>query len=255
MEAMGTPPCRIHNLILLMNIGEKKWLEVQKEKWTCVKVKFNENASQYDSQRKKLIPCFDDFYTIATSIAETNANPPSILDIGAGTGLLSSFILDKFPDANVTLIDISENMLEVAKERFKDKPNVTFIIDDYTKYKFDEKFDVVISSLSIHHLTEDEKKRLFHDIYSSLNNNGVFINADQVLGSTPFIEALYTRDWKNKVETSGLSKEEISSAYERAKLDKMSSLDDQINWLKDIGFLDVDCVYKYFNFVVLFGRK
>lgn len=54
-----------------------------------VKVKFNENARQYDGQRKKLIPCFDDFYSIAVSMAETNTNNPDILDIGAGTGLLS----------------------------------------------------------------------------------------------------------------------------------------------------------------------
>jgi len=220
-----------------------------------VKVKFNENASQYDSQRKKLIPCFDDFYSIATSIAKTNINNPNILDIGAGTGLLSFFILDKFPNANVTLIDISEKMLDVAKERFKANPNVTYIIHDYTKYKFDKKYDVIISSLSIHHLTEVEKKRLYYDIYSSLNKDGVFINADQVLGETPFIESLYKKDWKYKVENSGLPKEEILSAYERAKLDKMSTLEDQTNWLKDIGFLDVNCVYKYYNFVVLFGRK
>ena len=220
-----------------------------------IKVKFNENSSQYDSQRNKLIPCFDDFYSIAISIAETNTNNPNILDIGAGTGLLSSFILEKFPDANVTLIDISEKMLDVAKERFKANPKVTYIIDDYTKYKFDKKYDVVISSLSIHHLTGDEKKQLYHNIYSSLNENGVFINADQVLGESPFIEALYKRDWRYKVENSGLSREEILSAYERAKLDKMSTLEDQINWLQDSGFLDVDCVYKYYNFVVLFGRK
>ena len=220
-----------------------------------VKLKFNENAGQYDSQRKKLIPCFDDFYSIATSIAETTTNNPSILDIGAGTGLLSSFILDKFPKANLTLIDISEKMLDVAKARFKDNPNVRFIIDDYTNYKFDIKYDVVISSLSIHHLSGDEKKQLYHNIYSSLNKDGVFINADQVLGESPFIESLYKRDWRYKVENSCLSREEILSAYERAKLDKMSTLADQINWLQDSGFLDVDCVYKYFNFVVLFGRK
>lgn len=220
-----------------------------------VKVKFNENAIQYDNQRKKLIPCFDDFYSIATSIAETNVNNPNILDIGAGTGLLSSFILEKFPDAKITLIDLSEKMLDVAKERFKGNPNVTYIIDDYTKYKFDTKYDVIVSSLSIHHLTSDEKKQLYHSIYSSLNKDGVFINADQVLGGTDFIESLYKRDWKYKVENSGLSREEIYSAYERVKLDKMSTLDDQINWLKEIGFIDVDCVYKYFSFMVLFGRK
>lgn len=221
-----------------------------------VKVKFNENASQYDSQRKKLIPCFNDFYSTAVSVAETNSmNSPKVLDIGAGTGLLSSFILERFPDANLTLIDISEKMLEVAKERFKDIPNIEYIIDDYTKYKFDKKFDLIISSLSIHHLTENEKRQLYFDIYSFLNKDGVFINADQVLGRTPFIESLYKRDWKTKIENSSLSKDEIVSAYERTKLDKMSTLEDQISWLKDIGFLDVDCVYKYFNFVVLFGRK
>lgn len=146
-------------------------------------------------------------------------------------------------------------MLDVARERFKSNPNLTYIVDDYTKHKFDKKYDVVISSLSIHHLTGDEKKQLYHNIYSSLNENGVFINADQVLGGTPYIESLYKRDWKYKVENSGLSEEEICLAYERAKLDKMSTLEDQINWLNDSGFLDVDCVYKYFNFVVLFGRK
>lgn len=220
-----------------------------------IKLKFNENASQYDGQRKKLIPCFDDFYSIAISLAETNTDNPEILDIGAGTGLLSFLILEKFPDANVTLIDLSEKMLDAAKERFNGNPNFTYIIDDYTKYKFDKMYDVVMSSLSIHHLTGDEKRQLFHNIYSGLNKNGVFINADQVLGGTPDIESLYKRDWKYKVENSGLSKEEILSAYERAKLDKMSTLEDQMNWLKDVGFLDVDCVYKYFNFVVLFGRK
>lgn len=118
-----------------------------------------------------------------------------------------------------------------------------------------KKYEIVVPSLSIHHLTDIEKKELYARIYSILNQDGVFINADQVLGSTPFIEALYKRDWKFKVDNSGLSKDEIHSAYERTELDKMATLDEQLNWLKDIGFLDVDCIYKYYNFVVMFGRK
>lgn len=220
-----------------------------------VKEKFDENASEYDSQRRKLIPCFDDFYSIAVSLAKTNKSNPDILDIGAGTGLLSSSVMEALPNAKLTLIDISEKMIEIAKNRLKYKPAVKYIIDDYTKYKFDETYDVVVSSLSIHHLPDNQKRELYANIYSILNPNGIFINADQVLGNTPFIESLYKSDWKRKVENSGLSQYEINSAYERTKLDKMASLDDQLTWLKEIGFLDVDCVYKYYNFVVMFARK
>lgn len=222
--------------------------------YSDIRERYNDNAGLYDSQRKKLIPCFEDFYSMAVSLIETDNVKPDILDIGAGTGLLSSFILEKIPDAHITLIDISEKMLEAAKSRFKDKA-VACIIADYTKYQFGKKYDFVVSSLSIHHLTDKEKRQLYANIYSILKQNGLFINADLVLGSTPAIEALYQRILRYKVENSGLSKEELQSAYERSKLDKTAALEDQINWLKEIGFSDVDCVYKYYNFAVIFGRK
>lgn len=177
------------------------------------------------------------------------------MDIGSGTGLFSSFILNKYPDAKTTLIDISEKMINIAKERFSNLANITYIIDDYTSYEFDNKFDIIVSSLSIHHLTDIEKKSLYKRIYELLNNGGIFVNADQVLGHTPSLETLYKNDWKSKVENSGLTEEEIHSAYERTKLDKMSTLEEQLNWLEESGFKDVDCIYKYFNFVVIYGRK
>lgn len=219
--------------------------------------KFNENAAQYDSQRVKLIPCFHDFYTIPVSLIKINTQSknPSVLDIGAGTGLLSSLILEKYPAAKMTLIDISEKMFDVAKERLSNFPDVKYILSDYTTYEFDGEFDIIVSALSIHHLTDTEKKDLYQKAFSMLKKGGLFINADQVLGQTPFLEALYKSDWNDKIESSGLSQEELAAAHERTKLDKMSTLEDQLNWLRESGFEDVDCVYKYFNFVVLYGRK
>ncbi|MFC3885948.1 class I SAM-dependent methyltransferase [Bacillus songklensis] len=172
---------------------------------------------------------------------------PSVLDIGAGTGLFSSFIKEKYPNAQITLIDLSEKMMDVSKERFTNHKDVHYVIADYTEYKFEEKFDIIISSLSIHHLSDEEKRKLYHKIFFLLNQDGVFINADQILGHTPFIESLYKNDWKNKIETSDLTEQEIEAAYERTKLDKMATLEDQIHWLKESGFKDVDCIYKYFN--------
>ncbi|WP_042352856.1 class I SAM-dependent methyltransferase [Bacillus massiliigorillae] len=220
-----------------------------------VKEQFNENAPHYDNQRKRLIPCFHDFYSIPISIIETKNNAPTVLEIGAGTGLFASFLKEKYPQAHITAIDLSEKMLDVAKERFQNDKDIDYINADYTTHNFKGTFDIVISSLSIHHLTDEEKQKLYNKIYDLLNPNGIFINADQVLGQTAYIETLYTNDWKAKIEASGLTQQELTAAFERTKLDKMATLADQLNWLTESGFQDVDCIYKYFNFVVLFGRK
>ncbi|MCC4771582.1 methyltransferase domain-containing protein [Methanosarcina sp. DH2] len=217
--------------------------------------KFDAISKKYDEQRKKFIPCFNDFYGTTVSVASVNKENPDILDIGAGTGLLSSFMMKRYPEASFTLIDISEKMLDMAKDRFKNNSNVKYIAADYSKYDFVEKYDMVISALSIHHLEDEDKRDLYKKSYSILKENGIFINADQVHGETPFIENLNKTTWRLYVEGSGLPEEEILAGYERTKLDKDSKLDQQLDWLKETGFRDVSCIYKYYQFAVMFGRK
>jgi tRNA (cmo5U34)-methyltransferase len=221
--------------------------EIQKE--------FDNISKKYDEQRKKFIPCFDDFYGVAVSIASVDKENPDILDIGAGTGLLSGFLMEKYPKASFTLIDLSEKMLDIAKDRFRSNSNIKYTVGDYSKYNFVEKYDLVVSALSIHHLEDEEKKVLYEKIYSMLKQNGIFINADLVSGETSFIENLNKTTWKRYIEYSGLPEEEILAGYERMKFDKESKLDQQINWFKEIGFCDVSCVYKFYNFAVMFGRN
>lgn len=220
-----------------------------------IQKKFDEVSKKYDGQGRKFIPCFDDFYGITLSAAISDIENPNILDIGAGTGLLSSFLIKKYPKATFTLIDLSEKMMDMAKERFINYPNVKYIIGDYTKYTFSEKYDIVASALSIHHLEDESKKELYKKIYSILHKNGVFINADQVNGETPFIESFNKTIWIQSIEKSGLSIEDRNAGYERMKLDKEAKLNDQLTWLNDIGFTDVSCIYKYYKFAVMFGRK
>jgi tRNA (cmo5U34)-methyltransferase len=220
-----------------------------------VKEKFNAHASQYDEQRRKLIPCFFDFYSIPVSLLHFSKKPLRILDIGAGTGLFSSFIKEKYPDAHFTLIDVSDQMLEKAKERFKNEQHIEFIVSDITNYKFEHSFDIVISSLAIHHLEDKQKHKLYEQIYDLLHTGGIFINADQVLGHSSIIEELYKKDWSERIAASGLTHEQIEAAHERTKLDKMATLHDQLNWLTASGFSTVDCIYKFFNFVVIYAQK
>ncbi|KRF13366.1 class I SAM-dependent methyltransferase [Paenibacillus sp. Soil787] len=221
-----------------------------------ITTKFNEIAEKYDSQRRKLIPCFDDFYHTAASLVKVDHASPRILDLGAGTGLFSSYVINQYPNAMLTLIDLSQGMLDIAKQRFgENRANVTYIAEDYSVFETSEPFDCVISSLSIHHLEDQAKHDLYKKIFKLLKPGGFFVNADQVLGSSPFLDQLYRSDWAAKVEATDLTPEALQAAYERTKLDKMAPLDQQLNWLRACGFIDVDCVYKYYNFVVMYAGK
>jgi tRNA (cmo5U34)-methyltransferase len=220
-----------------------------------VKQMFDAAAGEYDRERRQLIPCFDDFYGTALSLIEMDHPSPRILDLGAGTGLFSAFIVQKYPDARLTLIDFSESMLERARRRFAGNPHMQYIAADYTRHSFAETYDAVVSSLSIHHLSHDEKCKLFAAVYGILREGGIFVNADQVQGNTPAADAYYRKRWLEAIRQSGLSEEAIQASIERRKLDVNAKLADQLQWLEEAGFADADCVYKHMDFAVFYGRK
>ncbi|MFF2483787.1 class I SAM-dependent methyltransferase [Paenibacillus sp. NPDC058071] len=220
-----------------------------------VKSLFDAVASDYDRQRKQLIPCFEDFYGMALSLVESNNPSPKILDLGAGTGLFSSMVLQKFPNSQITLVDLSEKMLEGARERFRQADNIHYVTGDYSNLTFSESYDIVISSLSIHHLPHSAKKKVFSTVHQLLEDGGIFVNADQVAGKQPKIDDFYKRRWLAYINESGLSKESIDASIERRKLDMNAKLEDQIKWMEQAGFGEVDCMYKHLDFAVFFGRK
>lgn len=221
----------------------------------AIKEQFDTVAKKYDSQRRHLVPCLEDFYGIAAELIEIDSKHPNILDIGAGTGLLTYYIYQRYSRANYTLIDISEEMLNISKQRFEGLSGIEYIAADYTKYSFKKEYDAVVSALSIHHLTEEDKQRVFDKAYNTLKDGGIFINADQVLGACEETEAINRRNWLKRIEASPLTAEEKEAAYKRMALDKMSTLDKNIEMLKNSGFRRVEVFYKYYNFAVIYAVK
>ncbi len=220
-----------------------------------LKEKFDQNAGIYDRQRQWVIPCLDDLYTIMTDLARSEVPGPKILDMGAGTGLLTQYLYKKYERAEFTLIDLSDEMLNIARQRFKGKSNFSYITGDYVKYDFQDKFDIITSSLSIHHLKDQDKEFLYSKIYENLNKGGIFLNADQVLAPSPSNELEYQRNWREKIEDGSLEEPDKISILERMKLDKPAKLKYNLKWLEKSGFKDVDVFYKYYNFCVLYGKK
>ena len=214
-------------------------------------------AEDYDRARRQLVPSFDDFYgTVVDSIPHEREDAIRVLDLGAGTGLLSASVGRAFPRARITLVDASPEMLEVARRRFADEhERFELRVVAYAREPLPGEYEAVVSALSIHHVDATGKRELFRKVYGVLCDSGVFVNADQPLGSTPEIEARYRETWLRQVRERGVDEEDLATALVRMREDKMSTLEEQMAWLEEAGFRQVDCPYKNHSFAVYGGRK
>lgn len=217
---------------------------------------FNLVAKEYDEGRRRFIPCFDDFYEGATDfIVRSIPTPRLVLDLGAGTGLLTSYWYKNLPDTDYLLVDVADQMLEEAKMRFEKAENMSYEVLDYKDSLPDMDFDVIISALSIHHLEDEEKRNLFTRIYKKLPNGGIFVNYDQFCAETAMMNDLLNTYWISKLEHSGLSERELSRWRERQKFDRECTVSSELGWLKESGFINVQCIYTNQKFSVLMAVK
>jgi tRNA (cmo5U34)-methyltransferase len=219
---------------------------------------FNASVAYYDDWIRKALPGYDDIFSAALALMPFPAEMPlRVLDLGAGTGLFSQHVLEKFPHAHFSLIDVADQMLAGARDRFRAHPaQFEYILGDYRAMDLAPGFELVISSLSIHHLSDLEKRALFIRLPALLRPAGRFINVDQIRGETPYLRELYWTRWLSQVTKSGASAEQIrDSRGRRLAYDQEASLADQIRWLQAAGFNDVDCIYKNFFVGVFLGVK
>jgi len=126
---------------------------------------------------------FDDVHMslVESKVAVTKVLPDgirSVLDLGVGTGMELYALTERFPDVQITGIDISPNMLEYIRNRpFADR--VKCIVGDFFEVEFGEGYDAVISSSALHHFAPEDKAALYRKVYDSLRPGGWFVNADR----------------------------------------------------------------------------
>ena len=210
---------------------------------------FDSTAAAYDPARRALIPCFDQLY--ATALSAIPAEADHILDLGAGTGLLSAFIRERFPDVYLHLIDTAPAMLEQARSRFAEDPKVVCQLGDYTSCTWDRPYDAIVSALSIHHLSDSAKRKLFGRILSALQPGGIFINAEQILAPTAELEADARRTWLADARRLGATEQQIAASCLRQSEDRCATIDDQLLWLRNAGFDSACCPFQSGRFAVL----
>ncbi|NYF79732.1 class I SAM-dependent methyltransferase [Granulicella arctica] len=214
---------------------------------------FDATASTYDRDRSRLIPGCDTFYRWALDLIPPRAK--TIVDLGAGSGLLTVLVRNRFPHAHIHLIDFSAPMLEIARTRLGNDPNVTFHQANYITEPLPDQLCAVVSSLSIHHIDDAEKRALCHKIFAALKPGGAFINAEMVAGPTPALEARYKALWLEHIRANGATEQQIADSLYRNQEDRCAPVADQLAWLSEAGFTNVDCWYKDNRFAVLAATK
>jgi ubiquinone/menaquinone biosynthesis C-methylase UbiE len=192
----------------------------------------------------------------------------NFVDLGCGDGLLANTIFELYPDANGLLLDYSPSMIDAAKNRMGAFQNQKIIQADLSNSNWQDnvinKPEVVVSGYAIHHLKNGRKYELFEEIFKILKPDGIFINMEHVASTTKFgnslfndliVDTLHAKlDKENKKESKeDLMKEYLNRAdqYENILLPVTT----QCDWLKEIGFTDVDCFFKCFESAIYAGIK
>lgn len=222
-----------------------------------VKEHFEEEADEFDKIANAVVPFYDDMIeSIAVALPFDRSIDIKIADLGCGTGNISYKIKRRFPNARITCIDFADNMIDMAKIKLAEYNDIIYYKLDFRDFRFDEDFDAVVSSLAIHHLTNDDKKSLYRKIYHTLRSGGVFYNADNVLGSNHELQDIYMTKWKEfmmrKISLGEIEEKWLPKHHEE---DIPAKMIDQLDWLRDIGFKPVDVIWKNYYFAVYGGFK
>lgn len=166
-----------------------------------------------------------------------------ILDIGSGDGRLLALLKAARPHAQFIGLDFSPTMLEAARKRFAGDANVALVAHDFAdRLPALGDFDCVVSSFAIHHVTHDRKRSLYAEIFGLVRPGGVFCNLEHV--SSPTV----------KLHEEFLKRLDVAPEQEDPS-NKLLDLETQLAWLRDIGFRDVDCHWKWRELALLAGSK
>ncbi|HEY2821515.1 MAG TPA: class I SAM-dependent methyltransferase [Candidatus Acidoferrum sp.] len=165
------------------------------------------------------------------------------LDLGSGGGRLLGLVKAARPNADAVAVDFSAAMLDVLRDTYRGDTKTSVVEHDLSSpLPALGKFDAVVSSFAIHHVTHERKRSLYREIFGVLNPGGMFLNLEHVASATPRLHESFLAQLDLTPETEDPS-------------NKLLDLELQLSWLREIGFIDVDCHWKWRELALLAGTK
>ena len=192
----------------------------------------------------------------------------NFIDLGCGDGILANTLLTQYSDANGLLLDYSPSMIDAAKDRMSAFQNQKIVQSDLSDSNWLDnvinKPEVVVSGYAIHHLKNGRKYELFEEIFEILKPGGIFINMEHVASVSKFGNSLFNEliidSLHAKLEKEGKKQRKADLMREHLNRPDQSEnillpVTTQCDWLKEIGFIDVDCFFKCFELAIYAGIK
>jgi len=177
-------------------------------------------------------------------LEQVPATARRILDLGTGDGRLLALLLDGRPDRTGVGLDLSELMLEAARERFAGDGRVELRRHDLGEPlpELGGRFDAVVSSLAIHHLDHARKRSLYAEAFALLAPGGLFANFEHVASPSRRLHLEFFAAIEEPLEHEDPS-------------DRLLDVHTQLQWLREIGFEDVDCHWKWRELALIAGVR
>lgn len=202
---------------------------------------FDLRAAGYDEYMRDFIfadTTFTQFYQAVSSPIEKTDESLNILDLGCGTGLEIEALIQRVPNARITGVDVSENMLELLKKSYASYMNqITLVEDSYLTMPFGTRTcDHIISAMSIHHLLRDAKRDLYVKIHSALKPGGKYIEGDSVIPAD--MESQFLAEYHKDLE--GMPQAEDGHYH----VDIPYSIGTQRSLLLEAGFRDFELIWQ-----------
>jgi tRNA (cmo5U34)-methyltransferase len=190
----------------------------------------------------------------------------NILDLGCGDGIVGSAARQIWPKATLTLLDFSDPMLEAARSRFLDASDVAFVRADFGlpgwigRVSDRSPFDLVLSAYAIHHQPDDRKRALYREIVDLLAPGGVFINIEHVQSATTRVSAIWDQLLVERLIQQHPDRDPAVVEREYAKrpdraANRLAPVEIQLEWLRKLGLIEVDCYFKVLELAVFGGQK
>jgi SAM-dependent methyltransferase len=232
--------------------------------------KHRDVAAAFLNERSLLIPDRPrQLEVLVRVLLRAPREPRRVLDLGAGDALLLATVLEAWPRATGVALDFSPLMLEHARERLaRFGGRATTVEADLQSPAWREAvrgpFDAVLSGFAIHHLSHERKWALYAEIYERLPEGGLFLNLEHVASATPWGEELFNDAMtehlylRRKERGEDVTREQVSRDFlerpDRAA-NILAPVEEQCQWLRAIGFREVDCFWKYFELAIFGGVR